>query len=287
MFDFDQETSPTLEELAPLRLGRDPSLPVPLNAVNQFSSGMKQRLYRLLIPPQLLTRYNINPLSWEDRADNVLVSLKAGSHVTRLSCRHEPEAPDPFFALELADNAFNGIDLNLIVLSDPESPRFDIDRTEDGRPTLFGTVARNLEEEQRAQTAGLGPAQIRSGLGASRQVLEGLELFCLVLGQAGFYMEPLTYLNAWLFERRGCGYIRGRRLMQEIHDAFQPGGKLHAALDGSTPFRQPEQWRTVRGRAWAIHDGILEAIDRSWNGVRMARRVGYDAGVNTFPDAIY
>jgi hypothetical protein len=270
-------------------MGRDPSLPVPLHAVNQFSAGMKRRLCRLLVPPHLLTRYEINPLSWQDRADNALVTLeaKAGSHVTRLQCRHEADADDPFYFLELADNAFNGIDLNLVILSDPESPRYNIDRTADGRATLFGTVERNLEEERRALTDGLAPAQLRSGLGASRQVFAGLELFCLVLGQAAFYLEPLTYLNAWLFERRGCGYIRGRRFMQQIHDEFQPGGKLHAALDGSTPFRQPEHWRTVRGRAWAIHDGILEVLDRSWNGVRMAKRVGYDAGIDTLPDAVY
>ena len=55
----------------------------------------------------------------------------------------------------------------------------------------------------------------------------------------------------------------------------------------STPFRQPEQWRTVRGRAWAIHDGILAAMDARWNDLRMVKQVGKHAGVNTFPDAVY
>ena len=81
--------------------------------------------------------------------------------------------------------------------------------------------------------------------------------------------------------------MSGHKLMDDIHKEFQPGGRLHAALDGSTPFRQPDQWRTVRGRAWAVHDGILAAIDAQWNGLRMVKRVGRHAGVNTLPGVDY
>jgi hypothetical protein len=38
--------------------------------------------------------------------------------------------------------------------------------------------------------------------------------------------------------------------------------------------------RTVRGRSWAIHDGIL---DEPWDGVRIYKTVGENAGVDTFP----
>jgi len=58
-------------------------------------------------------------------------------------------------------------------------------------------------------------------------------------------------------------------------------------LDGSTPFRKPDQWCTVRGRAWAIHDGILEAVGFHWDGLRMIKQVGRHAGVETFPQAVY
>jgi hypothetical protein len=75
--------------------------------------------------------------------------------------------------------------------------------------------------------------------------------------------------------------------MDDIHREFQPGGKLHAALDGSTPFRQPDAWQTVRGRAWAIQDGILEVIGERWRDLRMIRVVGKHAGVETFPGAKY
>lgn len=289
MFPEFEEQPPAIPTFSALRLGRDPDTPVPLLAVNQLSSGLKRRLFRLLIPSTLLTHFRLNPITWEGAGGASLVTVQAEphEHLLRLTAWHQPDARDPFYFLELADNIFNGIDINLLVLSDPDSPRYYTDRSLEGRDTLFGTIHRNLAEEERAMQAGLAPAQIRLGLRASRLVMEGLEWFAAVLGHTALYLEPLTYLDAWLFERRGCAYISGRRLMQEIHQEFQPDGRLHAALDGSTPFRQPEQWRTVRGRAWAIHDGVLAAIDQSWNGVRMAKRVGYMAGINTFPDALY
>ena len=75
--------------------------------------------------------------------------------------------------------------------------------------------------------------------------------------------------------------------MDDIHQGFLPGGSLHHALTNDSIFRQPEQWKTVRGRAWAIHDGILEVIDATWDNLRMVKRVGKHAGVETFPDAVY
>jgi hypothetical protein len=135
--------------------------------------------------------------------------------------------------------------------------------------------------------AGLAPAQIRASLGASRVVMQHLETFLAALGQRAYFLEPLTYASAWVFERRGFAYVRGHKLMDDVHKEFQPGGRLHQALDGRTPFRQSDQWRTVRGRAWAIQDGILDAIEARWDRLRMVKQVGRQAGVETFPDALY
>jgi hypothetical protein len=128
--------------------------------------------------------------------------------------------------------------------------------------------------------AGLAPAQQRASLGASRSVLGQLEIFLSALGHRACFLEPLTYASAWVFERRGFAYVRGHRLMDTIHKEFQPGERLHRALDGSSPFRRPDQWDTVRGRAWAIHDGILETIDCA--GIAACQQVGRHAGVETF-----
>jgi hypothetical protein len=121
----------------------------------------------------------------------------------------------------------------------------------------------------------------------STTTLQHLEAFLVTIGHSAYSLEPLTYTSAWLFERRGFAYIRGHQLMDQIHHEFQPGGRLGQALDGSTPFRQPDMAQTVRGRAWAIHDGILDAIGAQWDGLRMIKQVGRGAGVNTLPGISY
>jgi hypothetical protein len=148
-------------------------------------------------------------------------------------------------------------------------------------------VNRNLEAEAAAMAAGLAPSQVRPGLRATDVALQHLEAFLALLGHESFSAEPLTYATALLFESRGFSYLTGRRLMEEIDREFRPGGRLHAALDSSSPFRQPGQAGSTRGRAWAIHDGILSAIDKNWNNVRMVKRLGHHAGIKTFPDAVY
>ncbi|MEW5986684.1 MAG: hypothetical protein AB1791_08630 [Chloroflexota bacterium] len=276
-------------ELFALRLLREPDAPIPLHAINELSEGAKKRIYRGLLPPSLLTRFQIDPISWRGPEGEGYVALTAeeSTQVVKVMAHHTPEARDPFFYLELADNAFNGIDVSLLVLNDPDSPRFYTDVDLSGHRTLFGTVHRNLVEEERAMRFGLAPGQVRQGLRASPLVLQQLEFFMALLGHDSYYAEPLTYLSAWLFEKGGLGYVSGLRLMRAIDEEFQPGGRLYQALDHSTPFRRPEQGSTVRGRAWAIHDGILAAIGRSWNDVRMVKRIGYQAGVETFPGAGY
>ena len=189
--------------------------------------------------------------------------------------------------MELADNAFNGIDLNFLIANNPTAERFRTDVDEAGRSTLFGTARRNLAEEVRAMQAGLAPGQVRAGLRCSPLVFTHIEIFLTMLGHHAFFLEPLTYVSAWLFEKRGLAYSKGHQLMDTIHKEFQPGGALHQALDGSTPFRQPDQWRTVRGRAWAIQDGLLSVIGSNWDDLKMIKQVGRHAGVNTFPSAVY
>jgi hypothetical protein len=272
-----------------LRLMREPDLPVPIRSINQFSPGGKKRIYRTLLSPSLLTSFDIDPISWKGPSGDAHVALFAPPEkgLAKIVARHTSDARDPFAYLELVDNAFNGINVVLLVLNDPDSPRFDTDISPTGQPTLFGTVHRNVAAEMAAKEAGLAPAQVRHGLRASGTALHYLEAFLALMGHESFYVEPLTYAAAILFEQRGFSYVTGRRLMHTIDEAFRPGGALFAALDGSTPFRQREQWRTIRGRAWAVHDGILAAIGESWDGIRMAKRLGHDAGVRTFPDAIY
>ena len=281
--------APDDQQLALDWFTRSANVPVTLRQINGLPEEAKRRTYRALLPPTLLSQFGIDPVTLEgpDGAGHVSITAKSGSGLVNLTVRQHPDPSDELFFLELEDTSMNGIQVNFVLIRDPRGACFRTDRDDEGRSTLFGTVHRNLEAELDAMEAGLAPGQVCQGLRASRQTLEHLEAFLVTIGHSAYFLEPLTYASAWLFERRGFAYVRGHKLMDDIHEGFQPGGRLDRALDGSTPFRQPGQGRTVRGRAWAIHDGILEAMDASWDGLRMIKQVGRHAGVDTFPQATY
>ncbi len=265
----------------------DAQYPLAIRTINTLSHDAKQRFYRTLIPPELLGQLGINPILWRGNGYAVELFADPESGKVNLSINNPEDTRDAYFVLELQDNSTNGIDLNLILLNDPFAEKFGIEYDADGHATQWGTITRNLVEEERAQRAGLAPAQVRAGMGFSREVLNQLDVFLALCARQAISLEPLTYVSAWIFEKRGFAYVRGHKLMDDIHREFQPGGKLHAALDHSTPFRHPDAWQTVRGRAWAIHDGILETIGERWRDLRMIKVVGKHAGVETFPEAKY
>jgi hypothetical protein len=280
---------PNLGSITLSLLEGDASIPLTIRQINDLPENIKKRVYRNLIPPGLLTRFNINPITWLGAGKIPLVFLDAITDTEKvlISARTSPSPADEFFALELADNMLNGIELNLLLLSDPASPRFNTDVDEAGSQTMFGTLKRNLNEEMRAKDAGLAPGQVRNSLSASKFVLDQVDAFLSTIGHQAYFLEPLSYASAWVFEKRGFAYVRGHKLMDDIQREFQPGGQLYAALNDSSPFRRQEQWNTVRGRAWAIHDGILEGLNTNWDKLRMIKQVGKFAGVNTFPEATY
>ncbi|MEP7135048.1 MAG: hypothetical protein ABI904_08955 [Chloroflexota bacterium] len=283
------KTAPNYGEISISQLIGDVSLPVSIKALNSLPENPKLRLYRTLIPIQVLAEFDINPRTWKnpDKLQQVKLEAEAGSDKVKITAWYGDDPQNEFFYLELADNPYSGIDLNFLIANNPLSEKFRTDYDDEGKETLFGTVRRNLIEEQRAMQAGLAPGQTREGLRCSNIVFNHVETFLTMMAHHAFFLEPLTYVSAWIFERRGFAYSKGHQLMDTIHKEFQPGGELHRALDGSTPFRQPEQWCTVRGRAWAIHDGILQVIDRKWDDLKMIKQVGRQAGVNTFPAAKY
>ncbi len=283
------KTTPDYGEISISQLIGDVSLSVSIKALNSLPENPKLRLYRTLIPIQVLAEFDINPRTWKnpDKLQQVKLEAEPGSDKVRITAWYGDDPQNEFFYLELADNQYSGIDLNFLIANNPLSGKYRTDYDDEGKETLFGTVRRNLAEEQRAMQAGLAPGQTREGLRCSNIVFNHVETFLTMMAHHAFFLEPLTYVSAWIFERRGFAYSKGHQLMDTIHKEFQPGGELYKALDGSTPFRQPEQWQTVRGRAWATHDGILQVLDRKWDQLKMIKQVGRQAGVNTFPDAQY
>jgi hypothetical protein len=259
-----------------------------IRQINALPEEQKAKIYRLLIPEDLLPRYGIDPVTWTNADGVKLVDIEAAPRTSFLRIRvlPFPDFPDPLFQLELGDTGNYQLEILLVMINDPHSERFDVDRDWAGEPTKFGLMRRNLEEEERAMKAGLAPGQVRRGLRQTSRQLPVVEDFAAGLGRDTYLANPLGYHNAIFLEWQGFNYIQGRRRMECIHRGFQSGGELLQKLDGSTPFRQVETAKTVRGRSWAIHDGILGEPWPSLD-VRMFKRVGHHAGICTFLDAVY
>lgn len=254
--------------------------------LNGLAYAQKTGYVRLMIPPALLERFKINPQNLTDSDGAPLCKWigEAGSTNAEISVYHSTLATDPLMYFHLTDTISKQIHVLLAVINDPEGERFDVDRMPDGSKTHFGIFKRNVEAEIKAQQAGLAPGQIRRGLRALRDATVAFESFLTELGHDIYFVEPLQYHNAVVFERYGFAYQQGRRWMESLNTRFSPGGDLPAKLDGSSPFRQPQAANSIRGRSWAIHDGIL---GEPYTGVTMYKRVGQDAGVNTFPDGAW
>ncbi|GAB4406042.1 MAG: hypothetical protein OHK0052_27620 [Anaerolineales bacterium] len=250
-------------------------------AINRMPADEKRAIYTRLIPPSLLQRMEITPdLHDADGNDLLYLNCPPGSAIAELALYHEYDARDPLIYGQITDTFTGQLHIMLYIINNPNAPRFDIDRTPDGKPTKFGVLHRNLIAEEAAMNAGLAPGQIRKGMRMLTDAVETFENFVHSLGHDRFFAEPLYYHNAVILERVGFNYQQGRKLMQTIEEGFSPGGTLHNQLNGSSPFRQPHAAQSVRLRSWAIHDGIMgEPFQR----VTMYKILGKHAGINTCP----
>jgi hypothetical protein len=214
--------------------------------------------------------------------------------LARIEVRSDPDDRHTVFFLDIADTHFRQMELSFCIINNPIAPRFDVDLDESGNNNCFATLGRNRPEEIRSMQAGLFPNQTSRGLKMFGEFFSRFEQFVDALGMDMIVAEPLTYDNAIRFEKYGFDYLNGRRMMEEINREFRPGGVLFNDLDGSTPFRMPGMEKTVHGRSWAIHDGILDEpwddvtvdkiLDEPWEEVKIYKMIGQHAGLNTFPD---
>ena len=251
--------------------------------INRLKLAEKEQIYTFLLPLRLRELLGLADGTLSDREGKRLVKIIAplGLPLMRIEARLKPEDRDVVFFLELSDTQFHQLELSFCIICDPSAPRFDVDVDEHGTINWFSSHGRNIPEELRAMEAGLFPNQTRGGMQMFAEFFPLLERFTDALGIEMIVAEPLTYDNAIRYEKYGFDYLRGKRLMREVDREFRPGGRYFLKMDGSSPFRMPGMERTVRGRSWAIQDGIL---DEPWDGVEIYRMIGVDAGINTFPD---
>ena len=249
-----------------------------IGGINRLPEGQKREIYSRYIPGALITKFNLHDLVHDHERLQFLFA--EGSSDVQMKLYHLAGFPDPILYAHLADNINGQIHVLLYILNDPDSPRFDVDRMPDGTPTQFGIRRRNIQAELAAMQAGLAPGQVRHGLRALGQATDAFEGFITSLGHELYFVEPLYYHNAVIFERYGYSYQMGRRRMNEIHAGFEEGGPLLQKLDDSNPFRSPKAAHSIRLRSWAIHDGVL---GEPFTNVTMYKRVGVSANINTTP----
>lgn len=257
-----------------------------IQQINQLPAEEREAVYRGLIPARVLTLLSLDPATGRDPRGNRLVTYVCppDQGFVRIEVRTHPPDQDCVYLLKLTQPTEEFVEIAFILANDLQGERFDVDRDPAGNPVGILSSTRNPAEELRAMRAGLGPGQVRRGLRLFRQVLPLVESFAGELGKEQISIEGLFYHNAILYERYGFGYLTGRDRMEEIQRGFQPEGPLSRRLDASTPFRMPEAAGTVRGRSWAIHDGILE---EAWQVPRLYKIVGRAMGMPTFPNCVY
>jgi hypothetical protein len=252
--------------------------PSTIGGINKLPEIEKREIYSRYIPYELINKFELRDLV--NNKDLLQFRFAPGSSDVELMLYHQPKFPDPILYAHLADNVNGQIHVLLYILNDPDSPRFSVDKMPDGSPTQFGIRRRNLEAELAALDEGLSPGQVRHGLRLLRQAMKTFEGFVASLGHDLYFVEPLYYHNAVIFERYGFSYQMGRRLMNEIQAGFEEGGGLRQKLDDSNPFRSSRAANSIRLRSWAIHDGIL---GEPFTNVTMYKRVGVSANISTTP----
>jgi len=250
--------------------------PSTIGGINQLPEKEKREIYSRYIPHELMEKFNLHDLSQHPKL--LQFHFAEGSSDVEMMLYHQPNFPDPVLYAHLADSMNGQIYILLYILNDPSSPRFNVDKMPDGSSTQFGIQKRNLEAEKASMKAGLSPGQIRRGLRSLGHALVAFEEFITKLGHEMYYIEPLYYHNAVIFERYGFSYQLGRRLMNEIQAGFADGGALSQRLDESSPFRASKAANSIRLRSWAIHDGIL---GEPFTNVTMYKHVGVSAKLNS------
>jgi len=265
-----------------------------IQRISLLPRAEKEGVYRILIPPSLYPRFCVDPLHFVfengERAVRFFCPEKDRTCLVELKI---PSMEEPAYSIQVSDTVdATQIEMDFLIVNDPGSPKFDTNVDQEGRDTLFGWAARNIPEELKAMDAGFFPGQVRKGLSMTREVFQVLEFFCRIFGIKSIRLDALFYHNAITYERQGFGYFEGYAQMKRINELFQPGKALYERLDGSTPFRKRELAGTVRGRSWAIHDGILldcgdPLLEDGWSSPIMYRMVGNPRAMVTFPDPVY
>ncbi len=259
--------------------------------VNRLPREERDQIYLRLVPESIFEKFKIDRKALTNPFGERVVRgiFPPDDNFACIEVKYRPTDKDCIFSCQLSLASFmESLHLDFLIINDPFSERFNVDVDEFGKDTMLGARSRNIPEETRAMEAGLAPGMVRKGLKLLREFSNSLEGFIEPLGLKTITTRALYYHNAILWEKYGFTYFKGGRMMKKVHEEFQPGGVLFERLDNSTPFRKKGMEQTVRGRSWAIYDGVLvDAFDEEWESPMMYRILGKNFSVDTFPGQIY
>jgi hypothetical protein len=259
--------------------------------LNRLPKDERDRIYLELVPRSIFEKFEIDPKTLQNKYGERVVRgiFPPDENFGCIEVQHRAGDKDCIFSCQVSLVSFmESLNLDFLIINDPLSERFNVDVDEQGRDTLYGTRSRNLPEERRAMEAGLAPGMVRQGLHLLNEFTQRLDIFLESLGLKSITTKAFFYHNAISWEKYGFTYFRGKKIMEKIHKEFQPGGLLYEELKDANPFRRKGMEKTIRGRSWAIYDGICEDVfDEEWENPIMYKIQGKDFKVNTFPDQIY
>jgi hypothetical protein len=259
--------------------------------LNRLPKEERDRVYLNLVPHSIFERFQIDPKTLVNECGERVVRgiFPPDENFGCIEVKYRSADRDCIFSCQISLETFmESLHLDFLILNDPFAERFNVDIDESGRDSLLGTGSRNIPEETRAMEAGLAPGMVRKGLRLVGEFVRCLEVFMVSLELKTVTIGAFYYHNAISWERYGFIYFKGGKMMEKIHRGFQPGGLLYERLDDSTPFRRKGMEQTIRGRSWAIHDGVFfDAFNEEWESPIMYKILGKDFKVNTFPDQIY
>ena len=143
-----------------------------IKAINSLSRPEKEGLYRILIPPSLFARFQINPLTFTN-ADGRLCCrfyCAPGDTSTLIEVRRTPEDPDCIFSYQIADTRTRPSSTGT---SSSSATR----RRRGSTPTSTPRAGTPCSAARRATSTpsgrrwrrGLFPGQVRAGLSVSHE----------------------------------------------------------------------------------------------------------------------
>lgn len=261
-----------------------------VSQLNKLPEKRKVDLYKKLIPVSIFEQFKIDKNDFMTPNGEKAVSIVADEHAMEAIIKVKLKAgdPDEIYHIEVGDsNDMVQLQWDYIHVTDPHAPRFATNVVNDaGESRWLNWSSRNIREEVRAMASGLAPGQIKRGLGLATEIDRCLDEFCEAADLKSITLEAVYYHTAIMFERHGYRYFKGFKLMNRINELFNKCEDVRKLLDGSSPFRLPDFCRTVRGRSWAIHDGVLDdlcdGVIECWEPPKMIRMAGKRHNVDTF-----